>query len=95
MPQGKATEGVAGTKNFDRKARAVAHMPDGRTLRFPVQGTSRRNAVMTAVDDSGRPVFRIRKVQGARRGPERGNWVEICRGLQRGTGRRRPLPACL
>ena len=57
-----------GTKNFNLKAKAVAHMPGGRTLRFPVEGTKRRNAVMTAVDDSGGPVFRIRKVRDAGRG---------------------------
>jgi hypothetical protein len=62
-----------GTKNFNLRAKAVAHLPDGRTLRFPVEGTSRRNAVMTAVDDSGRPVFRIRKVRSA----DRGKRVEI------------------
>jgi hypothetical protein len=76
-PGGLEVLSFTGVKNFDRKAKAVAHLADGRTLRFPVQGTSRWNAVMTAVDDSGRPVFRIRMVRGAGRGSERENWVEV------------------
>ena len=52
-------------------------MPNGQTLRFPVQGTTRRNAVMTATDDSGRPVFRLRRVRGTGPGQERKNVVEI------------------
>ena len=60
-----------GTKNFELHARAVAHLSDGQSLRFPVQGTWNLNAVMTATDDSGRPVFRIRKVRNAR--PEQGH----------------------
>jgi hypothetical protein len=60
-----------GTKNFDLHARAVAHLSNGQSLRFPVHGTSKLNAVMTATDDAGRPVFRIRKVRNAR--PERGH----------------------
>lgn len=63
--------------NFDHQARAVAHMPHGQTLRFPVQGTTRMNAVMTATDDSDLPVFRIRRVRSAGPGQERKNMVEI------------------
>ena len=32
---------------------------------------------MTAIDDSGRPAFRIRKVRSTRRPPQPGNWVEV------------------
>jgi hypothetical protein len=32
---------------------------------------------MTAIDDSGRPVFCIRMVRSAGRGPEREKWVEV------------------
>jgi hypothetical protein len=64
-------------RNFDHQARAVAHMPNGQTLRFPVQGTTRRNAVMTATDNSDLPVFRIRRVRSTGLGPERKNRIEI------------------
>jgi hypothetical protein len=60
-----------GGSNFDRAARAVVHMPDGRSLRFPVQGTSIRNAVMTATDDEGSPVFHLRQVRNAGSGQQR------------------------
>lgn len=69
-PDGLTILSFTGTKNFDLHARAVAHLSDGQSLRFPVQGTSKLNAVMTATDDAGRPVFRIRKVRNIR--PEQG-----------------------
>jgi hypothetical protein len=52
-----------GTKNFNRQARAVAKMSDGQTLRFPVSGTSNLNAVMSAIDEAGVPVFRLRQLR--------------------------------
>jgi hypothetical protein len=55
--------------NRGRRAGAVAHLSDGQSLRFPVQGTSKWNAIMTATDDSGRRVFRIRKVHNPRPAP--------------------------
>ena len=70
-PDGLTILSFTGTKNFDLRARAVAHLSNGQSLRFPVQGTSVLNAVMTATDDSGRPVFRIRKVRNTR--PEQGH----------------------
>lgn len=63
--------------NFDRQARAVAHMSDGRSLQFPVQGRSIFNAVMTATDDSGDPAFRLRQVRNAGPGGRRKKVVEI------------------
>jgi hypothetical protein len=69
-PDGLTILSFTGTKNFDLHARAVAHLSDGQSLRFPVQGTSKWNAVMTATDDLGHPVFRIRKVRNARPGQD-------------------------
>ena len=66
-----------GVKNFNRRAEAVAHLSNGQSLRFPVQGTSKRNAVMTATDDSGEPVFRLRQVRNTGRGEERQKVVEV------------------
>lgn len=66
-----------GTKNFNRQAKVVAHMSNGQSLRFPVQGTSKRNAVMTATDDSGEPVFRLRQVRNTGREQERKKVVEV------------------
>jgi hypothetical protein len=71
---GQTLVSFTGTKNYDREARAVAHMSDGRSLRFPVHGTSKSNAIMTAVDERGQPVFALRQVRGARSQP---NCVEI------------------
>ncbi len=62
-PDGLTILSFTGTKNFDLHARAVTHLSNGQSLRFPVQGTSKLNAVMTATDNSGQPVFRIRKVR--------------------------------
>jgi hypothetical protein len=67
-----------GTKNFDRQARAVAHMSSGQSLRFPVRGTSNLNAVMTATDDaSGDPVFVSGRSGTPRRDQERKKVVEV------------------
>ncbi len=76
-PDGLTILSFTGTKNSDLRARAVAHLPNGQSLRFPVQGTSRVNAVMTATDVSGRPVFRIRKVRNNRREQGHKKVVEI------------------
>lgn len=48
--------------NFEHLAKASVSFPDGRSLRFPVQGTSRANAIMTAVDEVGNSVARYRIV---------------------------------
>ena len=76
-PEGLAVLSFTGTKNFDGKARAVAHISDGQSLRFPVEGTSKSNAVMTATDNGGNPVFRVRQVRNARPEQKRQNVVEI------------------
>jgi hypothetical protein len=64
-------------KNFEREAGAVVHMPDGRSLRFPVQGTSKGNAVMTAIDDVGGSVFRLRQVRNTGSGQQYKKVVSI------------------
>lgn len=46
--------------NFSRRAYARITFPDQRWLRFLVRGTSRKNAVMTAVDQAGNKVARYR-----------------------------------
>jgi hypothetical protein len=46
--------------NFSRRACACITFPDQRWLRFLVRGTSRKNAVMTAVDQAGSKVARYR-----------------------------------
>jgi hypothetical protein len=76
-PDGANVLSFTGTKNFNGQARAVAHMSNGQTLRFPVRGTSNLNAVMTATDDSGGPVFRIRQVRSPRLEEKRKKVVEI------------------
>ena len=76
-PDGSTVLSFTGTKNFERQAGAVAHMSDGRSLRFPVQGTSKLNAVMTATDEAGSPVFRLRRVRNAGAGGHRKKAVEI------------------
>jgi hypothetical protein len=76
-PDGVIILSFTGTKHFARQARAVAHMSDGRSVRFPVQGTSKSNAVMTATDDAGSPVFRLRRVRNAGPGGHRKKAVEI------------------
>ena len=70
-------EKVCGDGLTPRAAEAVAHLSNGQSLRFPVQGTSKRNAVMTATDDSGEPVFRLRQVRNTGRGEERQKVVEV------------------
>jgi hypothetical protein len=76
-PDGSTVLSLTGTKNFNRQARAVAHMSDGRSLRFPVQGTSKSNAEMVATDDAGSPVFRLRQVRNAGTRQQRRKVVEI------------------
>jgi hypothetical protein len=66
-----------GTKNFNRQAKAVAHLSNGQSLRFSVQGRSKRNAVMTATDDSGETVFRLRQVRKTGRGEDHKKVVEV------------------
>jgi hypothetical protein len=76
-PDGLTILSFTGTKNFDGRARAVAHMSDGRSLRFPVQGTSKQNAVMAATDDAGSPVFRLRQVRNTGSGQQHKKMVSI------------------
>jgi hypothetical protein len=47
-------------RNFSHSAGALYHVPDERWLRFPVRGTTRANAIMTAVDQAGAKVARYR-----------------------------------
>jgi hypothetical protein len=49
-------------RNFDRIAGACISFPDERSLRFPVRGTRRANAIMTAVDEAGNSVIRYRLI---------------------------------
>ena len=46
--------------NFGHRAGACITFPDQRWLRFPVRGTTRANAIMTAVDQAGNKVARYR-----------------------------------
>lgn len=75
-PEGLTVLSFTGTKNFDYKAKAAAHISNGPSLRFPVHGTSKLNAVMTATD-AGKPVFRVRQVRNARPEQKRRKVVEI------------------
>jgi len=47
-----------GGAHIDRKAHGYVQFPGRRWLRFPVRGTRRSNAIMTAVDQEGRQVAR-------------------------------------
>ena len=47
-------------QNFYHRAYACVTFPDGRLLRFPVRGTRKANAIMTAVDQTGNKVARYR-----------------------------------
>jgi DivIVA domain-containing protein len=49
-----------GGRHFDRHAGAYIKFPDQRWLRFPVRGTKRANAIMTAVDQAGNKIARYR-----------------------------------
>lgn len=49
-----------GGQNIGRSARAYIKFPGQRWLRFPVRGTRRVNAIMTAVDQAGNKVARYR-----------------------------------
>jgi hypothetical protein len=55
---------IIGT-HFDFRAETAVLFPGQRRLRFPVQGSSVRNAVMTAVDESGTTLLWFRKPWGA------------------------------
>jgi DivIVA domain-containing protein len=50
-------------RNFERSAQACISFPHGRRLRFPVRGTQRANAIMTAVDEAGNSVVRYRIIR--------------------------------
>jgi hypothetical protein len=71
---GQTLVSFTGTKNFNRQAKAVAQVSGGPSLRFPVRGTSKSNAIMTAVDDRGHPFFSLRQVRNAGSPPK---FVEI------------------
>jgi hypothetical protein len=60
-------------RNFERSARASISFPDGRSLRFPVRGTHRANAIMTAVDEVGNSAARYRIIRFGRSGGLRNN----------------------
>lgn len=47
-------------ENYHWRAGFCISFPDGRWLRFPVRGTRRANAIMTAVDQAGNTVARYR-----------------------------------
>lgn len=64
------------SRNFERSARASISFPDGRSLRFPVRGTHRANAIMTAVDEAGNSVAWYRITRFGRSGGLRNN-VEV------------------
>lgn len=49
-----------GGRHSDRSAGGYVQFPGRRWLRFPVRGTERSNAIMTAVDQAGRQVARYR-----------------------------------
>ena len=51
-----------GGRNFNRSAGAYIKFSDQRLLRFPVRGTDRGNAIMTAVDQAGNMVARYRRL---------------------------------
>lgn len=76
-PDGLTVLSFTGTKNFAHKAWAVAHMSNGQSLRFPVQGRSKFNAVMAATGEAGDPAFRLRQVRNARPGQQGKKVVEI------------------
>lgn len=50
-------------RNFNGIAGACISFPDGRSLRFPVRGTGRANAIMTAVDEAGNGIARYRIIR--------------------------------
>jgi DivIVA domain-containing protein len=52
-------------EHFNWRAWACVSFPDGRWLRFPVRGTRRANAIMTAVDQAGNKVARYRIAMGS------------------------------
>jgi DivIVA domain-containing protein len=49
-----------GGSHLDGRAHGYVEFPGQRSFRFPVRGTARSNAIMTAVDQAGRPVARYR-----------------------------------
>ena len=58
---------VTGT-HFNYEARTIVHMSGERLFRFPVQGTRTSNGLLTAIDDAGNAVFRVRLVPKKGRG---------------------------
>lgn len=52
-----------GGRHFERSASAYIKFPGHRWLEFPVRGTKRANAIMTAVDQAGNKVTRYRLVR--------------------------------
>jgi hypothetical protein len=55
-----------------QKANMTIHFPDGRGYSLPVQGVSKGNAVMTALDETGSEVVKFRSVRVPR--PRFGRW---------------------
>jgi hypothetical protein len=53
----------ASGNNYAFEAKAHITFPDQRWLRFPVRGTNKRNAIMTAVDQAGNKVARYRLLE--------------------------------
>jgi len=50
----------SGGRHFGFGDGACVTLPDGQWIRFPVRGTKRANAIMTAVDQAGDEVARYR-----------------------------------
>lgn len=66
-------------RNFNHHAGALITFPDQRWLRFPVRGTDRSNAIMTAVDQAGNKVARYRII---RKAPKRETEITVHPGQQ-------------
>jgi hypothetical protein len=56
---GAAVLYISGT-HYDHRADTRTSFPDGRWLRFPIRGTDTSDAIMTAVDETGKRVARYR-----------------------------------
>jgi hypothetical protein len=54
-------------RHVDEQAGACITFGEQRWLRFPVRGTQRTNAIMTAVDQAGTKIARYRLIGGQRR----------------------------
>jgi hypothetical protein len=72
-PDGDTLISFSWRTHSNGESNAVAHLTSGGSLRFPVRGTSNLNAVMTAIDETWRPVCSLRQVRDGRVG----NAVEI------------------